>query len=171
MLLIADTSVLINFLHIDQMRLIGRHQPPCAVTQHVIGEVTNFYPEQQERLNAALADRHLVEIISVDDPDEVEMFGRLQKPSGRLGIGESSAIAVAIKRGYALAMDDKRAVRDAIELAKTAGATLEVWRTQDIVVRLIRAGHLSVEQADVHLVAWRTQHRFHLPIGSFSELV
>ena len=171
MLLIADTSVLINFLNVDGMHLIGRHQPPCAVTQHVTAEVTKFYPDQQVRLNAAIANGHLVEIISVEDPDEVELFGRLQKPSGRLGIGESSAIAVAINRGYALAMDDRRAVLDARALAAAAGAALDVWGTQDLIVRLIRAGQISVEQADIILVSWRTQHRFHLPIRSFSELI
>ncbi len=170
MLLIADTSVLINFLALDAMHLIGRHRPPCAVTEHVIGEVTNLYPEQQERLNAAIAAGHLVGVISVTDPGEVELFGRLQQPSGRLGVGESSAIAVAIKRGYALAMDDRRAVRDAKTLAASVGATLDVWGTHDVVVRLIRAGQLSVQQADVLLVSWRTQHRFHLRIGSFSEI-
>jgi len=171
MLLIADTSVLINFLNIDAMHLIARHQPPCAITQHVIEEVTNLFPEQQARLTSAIAAGHIVEVISAASPDEVELFGRLQQPAGRLGIGESSAIAVAIKRGYALAMDDRRAVRDAKELAAAEGAALEVLGTQDIVVRLIRAGQLSVEQADVHLVSWRTQHRFHLRIRSFSELL
>jgi hypothetical protein len=171
MLLIADTSVLINFLNIDGMHLIGRHQPPCAVTQHVIGEVTNFFPEQQERLQAALADGHLVEVISVADPDEVALFGRLQQPSGRLGIGESSAIAVAIKRGYALAIDDRRAIRDAHALAAAEGASLLVLRTPDILVRLIQAGQLSVEQADVLLVSWRTQHSFNITIGSFADLI
>jgi predicted nucleic acid-binding protein len=171
MLLIADSSVLINFLAIDGMHLIGRHRPPCAVTEHVIGEVTNLYPEQQERLNTAIADGYLVEVISVADPAEIELFGRLQQPSGRLGVGESSAIVVAIRRGYALALDDRRAVRDAKVLAAAEGVTLVVWGTHDIVVRLIRARQLSVQQADVLLVSWRTQHRFHLPIRSFSELV
>ncbi len=170
MLLIADTSVLINFLNIDGMHLIGRHRPSCAVTQHVIGEVTDLYPEQKERLNTAIAAGHVVDVFSVSDPDEVELFGRLQQPARRLGVGESLAIAVAIKRGYALAIDDRRAVRDAKALAEMEGVTLVVWGTCEIMVRLIRAGQLSVQQADVLLVSWRTQHRFHLPIRSFSRI-
>lgn len=169
MLLIADTSVLINFLKIDRMHLIGKHVPRCVITEHVVAEVTELYAQQKECLAAALADGHL-EVISVIDAAEVEMFGRIQK-SGRLGVGESSAIAVAIRRGYALGIDDRRAIRDAQALAAAEGSALTVWRTQDIVVRLIQAGQLSVEQADVMLVSWRTQHSFNLRIQSFSEVL
>lgn len=171
MLLIADTSVLINFLRIDGMHLIGRHQPACAVTEHVLGEVTKLYPEQQQRLQVAIANGDIVDVISVSDPEEVALFGRLQRPPSRLGVGESSAIALAIKRGYALAVDDRRAVRNARGMAASVGAILEVLGTPDIIVRLIRAGKLSVQQADVLLVSWRTEHRFHLSFRSFSEIL
>jgi predicted nucleic acid-binding protein len=171
MLLIADTSVLINFLNIDGMHLIGRHQPQCVVTPHVLDEVTNLYSEQREQLDAAITAGYVMELGAVAEPDEVAIFGRLQPPSGRLGVGESSAIAVAIHRGYALAIDDRRAIRDAQQIATAADVRLEILRTQDIIVRLIRSGLLSREQADVHLVSWRTRHRFHLPIGSFTELL
>jgi predicted nucleic acid-binding protein len=169
MLLIADTSVLINFLKVDRMHLIGRHVPRCVITEHVVAEVTDLYPQQKDRLSAAVADGHL-EVISVTEETEVEMFGRIQQ-AGRLGVGESSAIAVALNRGYSLGIDDGRAIRDAQALAAAEGVALTVWGTRDIVVRLIQASHLSVEQADVLLVSWRTQHRFDLPIKSFSELI
>jgi predicted nucleic acid-binding protein len=169
MLLIADTSVLINFLKVDRMHLIGRHVPRCVITEHVVAEVADLYLQEKDRLNAALADGHL-EVTTVSEEAEVEMFGRIQQ-AGRLGVGESSAIAVALKRGYSLAIDDRRAIRDARALAATEGAALTVLGTRDIVVRLIRAGHLSVEQADILLVSWRTQHRFDLPIRSFSEII
>jgi predicted nucleic acid-binding protein len=169
MLLIADTSVLVNFLNIDRMDLIGKHLPPCVITEHVIAEVTEYYPVQKDRLTQALADGHL-ELIPVIDDQEVEMFGRIQQ-TGRLGTGESSAIAVALHRGYSLAIDDRRAIKDASSMALERGTPLTILGTRDIVVRLINAGLLSIEQADVLLVSWRTQHRYHLPIRSFSELI
>jgi predicted nucleic acid-binding protein len=92
-------------------------------------------------------------------------------PLRRLGPGECSAIAVAIKRGYSLAIDDKRAIQDAETFAASENTNIEVLTTQDIMVRLIRQGVLPVEQADVMLVAWRTQHRFTLPIKSFAEVL
>ncbi len=172
MLLIADTSVLINFLNVDRMNLIGRHVPRCVITEHVLEEVTEFYPHQphqRQKLIVAVADGHL-DVTKVDDDAEVELFARLQKP-GRLGPGECSAIAVALKRGYSLAIDDRKATKDARALAAMENISLTVWGTKDIIVRLIKAGVLTVEQADVLLVSWRTQHRFTLDLKSFGELL
>jgi predicted nucleic acid-binding protein len=169
MLLIADTSVLINFLKVDRLNLIGRHQPKCVITQHVVDEVTKYYPEQQTRLNAAITDGHLT-VISVETPAELQIFGNLQS-TGRLGVGECSAIAIALFRDFAIAIDDRRAIKEARALAVNSGKNLAVFGTQDIIVRLIRAGHLTVVQADVLLVTWRTQHSFTLKIQSFAELL
>jgi predicted nucleic acid-binding protein len=169
MLLIADTSVLINFLNVDGMYLIGRHAPRCVITEHVLAEVTDLYSRQRERLLTAINDGHL-EVVSVSDAAEVELFGRILD-SGRIGSGESSAIAVAIHRKYALAIDDRRASRAAQALAGEEGAQLTIWGTQDLIVRLITSGQLSVAQADILLVSWRNDFRFTLPIKSFAELV
>ena len=167
MLLIADSSVLINFLNIDRMILIGRHEPRCAVTEHVLEEVDD--PGQREVLQAALRDGHL-EVISVTDDAEIELFANLQRDV-RLGSGECSAIAVAIRRGHALAIDDRRAAREARARAAAENITLNIYGTRDIIVRLIRAGHLSLEQADILLIQWRSQHRFELGIRSFTDAI
>src|SRR5580692_11549459 len=139
MLLIADTSVLINFLNVDRMNLIGRHDPRCAVTEHVLEEVDGSYPGQREVFQAALRDGHL-DLISVTDDAEIELFASLQR-DGRLGSGECSAIAVALQRGYALAIDDRLAAREALARASAKNITLNVYGTRDIIVRLIQAGH------------------------------
>lgn len=168
MLLIADSSVLLNFLNIDRMDLIGSHQPRCAATQEVVAEIQ--YLHQKERLEKAIGHGHL-EVIAVTDPREVELFARLSAgPVRRLGPGERSSIAVALNRGYPLAMDDKRAVGPAQVLAAAESKSLIVYGTQDICLRLIGSGHISIAQADIFLVEWRTQHRFNLPIRSFAEL-
>lgn len=169
MLLIADTSVLINFLKVDRMYLVGKHEPHCAITEHVLQEVGGSYPQQQELLKTALKDGHL-DVISVSEEAEVELFAKLQR-NGRLGSGECSAIAVAIRRGYALGMDDRLAIREAHTCAAAENTIVDVYRTQDIILRLIRAGSLTVEQADFLLAAWRTQHRFVLSFRSFAELL
>jgi predicted nucleic acid-binding protein len=169
-LLIADTSVLINFLHVDRLPLIGRHKPRCAITDHVLAEVTDFYLDQQARLRAAIAEGNL-DVMPVTADAEVELFARLLAGGRRLGAGECSAISVAINRGYALGIDDRRAIAEATAVAALENATVEILTTKDIVVRLIRDKALSVEQADVLLVAWRTQYRFTLPIKSFADLL
>lgn len=169
MLLITDTSVLVNFLNVDRTDLIGSHEPKCMITDHVLQEVTDSYPEQKQRLEAAIAAGY-VTATTVSDDVEVELFARLLEP-GRLGSGECSAISVAIKRNYSLGIDDRRAIKVARSIALDEGVELQILGTQDIVRNLIVAGVLTVEAADALLVAWREDHRFVLKIGSFAELL
>ena len=130
-ILVSDASVLINFLRIDRMDLIAAVSYEFTATDHVADEISEVYPEQQVRYRAAL-DRGVVAQVSLTDPDELEFFAMLAA-SGRLGKGECSAIACAIHRGYALAIDDRRATREA-----TARSDLEIVRTQDLIVRMIK---------------------------------
>ena len=45
---LIDTSVLINFLKIDGVDLLARHPHyQFIVTDHVAGELKDYYPEQQ----------------------------------------------------------------------------------------------------------------------------
>jgi predicted nucleic acid-binding protein len=168
-LLIADTSLLINFLNVDRIDLIANHKPRCAITEHVMAEVNGSYPAQTQRLAAALAGGHLERVATTEDA-ELELFAKLQS-DGRLGAGECSAIAVALNRGHALAIDDRLATREARARATAMGVTLSVYSTRDIIVRLIKAGHLPLGQADILLVEWRSQHRFELGIRSFAEFI
>lgn len=166
-IVVADTSVLVNFLRIDRMDLIGTHPDSFIATDHVTAEITD--PKQQSRYAAALSVGHLVEK-RVDDPVEVALFLRLSQ-GGRLGAGERSAIAVALNRNYRLAIQDNRAIRHAIQEAGISGNSISIVRTQDIVVELIRAQALTVEAANAMLVDWASNHRFRLKISSFSELL
>ncbi len=168
-IVIADTSVLINFLRIDRMDLIGAHPASFIVTDHVADEIADSYPDQQVRYNAALA-AGLLDQQRIDDLAEVEIFLRLAE-RGRLGAGERSAIAVALNRGYALAIDDTRAMYRALEEAEVVGNALTILRTQDIVVELIRGGIVSVEAADAIHIEWAANHRFRLKISSFRDLL
>lgn len=166
-MIVADTSVLINFLRIDRMDLIGAHPDAFLVTDHVATEIID--PIQQSRYATALAAGSLVEQ-RVDDPVEVAIFLRLAQ-RGRLGAGERSAIAVALNRGYRLAIQDNRAIRRAIQEAGMSGNAIPIVRTQDIVVELIRCRALTVENADAMLADWARNHRFKLKFSSFSELL
>ena len=165
-IVVADTSVLINFLRIDRMDLIGRHPQRFLATDHVGAEITSSYPEQQERYQSAVASG-LLDTCSVVDPEEVELFLKLG-PGQQLGAGECSAIAVAIRRRYAIAIDDNRAIKRAI---REVGAKLEVVRTTDLMVSLIRAGILDVASADRIKDDWAQYHRFKIKADSFQELL
>jgi predicted nucleic acid-binding protein len=145
-IVVADTSVLINFLRIDRMDLIEAHPASFIATDHVAAEIADAYPDQQARYEIALNSGQVTQQ-RVDDPAELEIFLRLAERS-LLGAGEHSAIAVALTSGCALAIDDSRAISRALEEAGIAGNPLIALRTQDIVVQIIRNGALTIEAAD-----------------------
>ena len=163
--LVSDASVLINFLRIDRMDLIAAVSYEFMATDHVTDEISEAYPEQRVCYQAAL-DRGAVAQVSLTDPDELELFAMLAA-SGRLGKGECSAIACAIHRGYALAIDDRRAVRE----ATAARSDLEIVRTQDLIVSMLKQNLLSIAEADAIKDEWEQRHRFRLKISSFAELL
>lgn len=164
-IIVTDASVLINFLRIDRMDLIDRHPCRFIITDHVAGEVTDEYPEQQATLAAAL-ESGILEQRSVAGIEALAIFAELNEGK-RLGAGESAAIALAITADYGIAIEDRKATREAQRLK----ADLRVLKTQDIIVHLMQAGHVTVEEADAIKVAWESLHRFTLPFGSFAELL
>ena len=166
-IIVADTSVLINFLRIDCMDLIGRHPASFIATDHVAAEIEDS--DQKRRYAAAVSMGHLAEC-RVEGPDEMALFARLVR-GGRLGSGECSAIAAALKRNYRLAIDDNCAIEHATKEAESSGHSLSIVRTQDIVVELIRNRVLTVQEADAMLADWASNHRFRLKIRSFSALL
>jgi predicted nucleic acid-binding protein len=168
-IVVADTSVLINFLRIDRMDLIGRYPGRLLATDHVESELADDYPAQKARYLAAVA-AGLLDTCSVTDPAEVALFLRLER-GVRLGAGECSAIAVALTRGYAIAIDDSRAIKVALREAELSGLKLAVLRTQEIMVALIRASALMVDEADEIKADWEQQHRFRLQVRSFRDLL
>lgn len=166
---IADTSVLINFLRINRMDLVSRYPGRLLATDHVESELADDNPEQQTRYVAAVS-AGLLDTCSVTDPAEVALFLRLG-PGVRLGAGECSAIAVALSRGHAIAIDDSRAISTALREAELTGAKLVVLRTQDIIVSLIRASVLTLDEADDIKANWEQHHRFRLKAPSFRDLL
>jgi predicted nucleic acid-binding protein len=165
-IVVADTSVLINFLRIDRMDLIGHHSQRFLATDHVEAEITSDYPEQRARYQTAIASG-LLDTCSVTDPDEVALFLRL-RPGERLGAGECSALAVAIHRRYAIAIDDSRAIRRVI---REVGAKLEIVTTIDVMVALIRLGVLDIDAADRIKDDWAQHHKFRIKAASFRDLL
>lgn len=164
-IVITDTSVLINFLVIDRAQLMvalpGRQ---FFVTDHVRSEVTEHYPDQLLRLEQALGAGILSEI-SVTELSEVALFANLTATG--LGIGECSAIAVAANRGYSIAIDDKTARKR----IATLYPAMEVLTTESIVVELIRANVLDVATADAIKLDWEQNHRFRLAFTSFGDRI
>jgi hypothetical protein len=164
-ILVTDTSVLVNYLRIDRMDLIGRLSIRFLVTDHAAGEILGDYPEQVDRFRRAVT-ANIVEVCRVADDDALELFARLTS-TARLGVGESASIAYALSIGAALAIDDRRAAKE----AKRIDGRIVILGTADIMCQLIREGLLTLAEADAILVDWATNHRFKLKVQSFAEIL
>ena len=164
-IIVTDASVLINFLRIDRTDLLAGHSHDFLATDHVAGEITDRYPDQQQRFATALETGAIAEA-RVTAEQELRLFASLLD-SGRLGAGECSAIALAVHRGYILAIDDRLAANH----ARRADATLRIAATQDLMVSMIQEGLLAVGAADRIKHEWATRHRFVLKLDSFQSLL
>jgi predicted nucleic acid-binding protein len=162
-IVITDASVLINFLVLDRVGLLSRlTSVHFVVTEHVRAEITEHFPEQLQRLNVAF-ETGVIEEISVTDIVEVALFADLT--SKGLGVGECTAIAVAVNRKLTIAIDDKRALKKVARL----GYNLEVLGAEQLVVQLIAESVLTIVEADQMKDDWEQNYRFKLSIVSFSE--
>lgn len=157
--------MLVNFLRIDRMDLIAAVSYDFLVTDHVADEIASGYEEQQARYQEALNSNVLTQVALID-AQELEVFAMLAD-SQRLGIGECSAIACAVCNGHALAIDDRRAIRE----ARNAQGDLAIVRTEGLVVAMIGEQLLTVEEADLIKKDWADNHRYKLQFDSFAELL
>jgi predicted nucleic acid-binding protein len=162
-IVVADTSVLLNFLKLDRLDLIARHSSNFLVTNHVSDEVTKHYASQRPRLMDALESGILREH-PVMDKQDVALFGKL---CSDLGTGESSAIAFALHRGYALAIDDGKAIK----IAKKVSKASKIFRTQDLFHSMIQESLINIQEADRLKQELETMHRIKMPFQSFADFL
>lgn len=160
---LIDTSVLLNFLAVDQARLLGLHPAyRFVVTDHVRGEITDRRPERLQRFETALSS-DTFELVSVTGLDELAVFGKLIS-EGRLDIGESAAAARAICHGLPLVTDDRRAQKIVARLYPH----LVIIDTPSIMGDLIRAAVVTVDLANQLKSDWETHHRFRMTFEKFT---
>lgn len=143
------------------MDLLARHPSRFLVTNHVSDEVTRHYASQRTRFEVALETGILQEHRVIDEQD-VALFGKL---CFDLGAGESSAIAFALHRGYALAIDDGKAIKIAKKLSKA----LKILKTQDLFLSMIQESLIDLREADKLKQELEIKHRFKMPFLSFAE--
>ena len=143
---VAGMFVLMNFLRIDRMDLVGWHPSGFITTDHVGAHIAQRHADQHVRYAAAIAAGHISQV-RVDRPAEVDLFGRLVT-ARRLGVGECSAVALALNRGYGLATDEPLAVNRALRNAGLSSNALYVLGTEDIVSTSVQLGVLAVPAAN-----------------------
>ena len=108
----------------------------------------------------------ILDLQSVRNPAEVALFSELRS-GGRLGAGECAVLAVALTRNWVAGLQDRRARTEGQNRQKD----LRICQTEDLVLVLLQAGHLTLEEADGFLAEWAAQHRFRSRLTSFRDLM
>ena len=104
-LVVADTSVLLNFAIIGRLHLLTESRYLVHPPNHVIREVrTEPY---KARVSAAITAQQLIEL-EIADRTEIEAYAIYRS---RFGDGESAAMAVAVNRLWLIAIDEKGPTR------------------------------------------------------------
>ncbi len=162
LLVVADASFFINFLAVDRMDILDRlRQFRFHLVNHVLAEVR--YESQRLRLHAALEAGTVTEI-EITEPAEILLYDEFRR---FLGDGESASLAVAVRRRWVIAADEKGAFRRELfarlgedYLLDTLGALLTAIKTDVITVADGEA-----------LRAQLREHRFEMDSTPFDELL
>ena len=161
--IVLDTSILLNFVKIDRVELLGQLGTSVVLLDQVLDEVRR--PNQNKTVKDAVAAGTL-DLQSVRNPVEVALFTDL-RAGGRLGAGECAVLAVALTRNWIAGLQDRRARTE----GQRRRGDLVLCQTEDLVLTLIKAGYLTIEEADGFLVEWAAKHHFRSKVTSFRDLM
>lgn len=161
-IVVTDSNVLINLMHVSRLRLLAQlpgHE--FIIPDHVRAEITES--AERAELDAAITSGWL-KVESLQDLEAIELFAELIAHIGR---GEAACIAIAVKRGWHIASDEKRRFRREAEARVGADRLLG---TVDVFVLAIKAGVLSAHEADADKRTLEGK-RFKMPFASFRDRV
>lgn len=161
-IIVTDANVLINLMHVSRLDICA-HLPDYrfVVPDHVQHEIENA---AQRAMLADSVARGTLRIESITDIGALTLFTRLIVHLGR---GEAACLALAATSDWMIASDEKRRFR------REAEALLgqdRIVRTPDLFVLAIRAGLMSIEEADADK-SLLERHRFRMSFTSFRDLV
>lgn len=152
---LLDSTLLSNFVRINQLELVSIVLPGALTTSQVMAELRAG--EIAGRLMTSNWDWLTVVTLS---PEEMAHFERFRLVVDE---GEASCLAVALSRGGTLFSDDRDVRRYAQRLGVAVSGTLGV------LALLVRSQHLSLTQADTLLQAM-IQEGYYSPVKSLAEV-
>ncbi len=160
--IVTDANVLINLIHVGRLDLLGAFSAfKFVVPDHVVVETT--ISEQQQALRAALS-RQDLEQDALTAPEELALYAELRCVMGQ---GEAACLAMAESRGWLIASDERRRFRREVFSRLGEGRLVT---TPGLLVLAIRAGRLSVDEAD-RMKAVLERNRFRMTFGSFRDVI
>lgn len=159
---VADANVLINLIHAARLGFCA-DLPGLSfmIPDHVLREITR--PDQRSQLDRAL-DSGALQPCSIKHPEDMELFADL---IARLGRGEAACLVLAERHGWTVASDEKGRFRR--EARKRIGKHRLIG-TPDLFVRAIRAGLITVAEADADKELLERK-RFKMAFESFRERI
>lgn len=157
-MILIDNTVLSNFALIGELNLLRYYsQGKGAISGYVLAEFERGAKEGIF-INTSL---DWLEVLTLVDSKEKSLFEIFSK---RLGVGESSCLAIAISRGYDLLSDDmavrKIAMHEGVRLSGSIGVLLE----------LIRTNRISIEKGNTILSGF-IKHGYFSPVDKLNELI
>jgi predicted nucleic acid-binding protein len=162
LLVVADSSFLINFLTVDRMDILSKlTRMRFHMVNHVRAEVR--YDDQRARLEAAM-DRGVITEIEITDPGEIRLYDEFRR---FLGDGESASLAVAVSRRWVIAADEKGRFRRELFARLGEGYLLD---TLGALLTAIRASAITVQEAET-LRAQLRENRFEMDLTPFEQLL
>lgn len=159
---VTDTNILINLIHIGRLDLLGKLPPySFVVPEEVVKEVRE--PQQAQALHTAMSSGLLSEV-QLADPAELKVYADLIQI---LGSGEAACLSLAQCRQWLIASDEKKKFRRETLARLGAGRLLN---TPGILTLAISAGIITVEDADL-AKAVLEQHHFIMSFASFRDVL
>jgi predicted nucleic acid-binding protein len=159
---VTDATVLINLAHVDRLDLLGRLPSYMFVVPPEV-EAEVVVAEQATALENAFAAGHIARL-SFAGTAELQVYADLV---GVFGRGESACLALAEVQGACVASDERGRFRRLAEQRLGPG---HILNTPGIYVLALRAGLLSVEEADHDKQTLETR-RFRMRFSSFRDVL
>ena len=121
------------------------------------------YQDQRQVVEEAIQQGWL-QVTKLEDPTELETYAKAKE---LLGSGESACWALAVRRNWVLATDDSKGAK----WEKVISAPgIQVLNTPGIIMLAIRAGALTVQQADAIKMTLE-KNRFKMAFRSFGDVL
>ena len=161
-IVVTDSNVLINIIHANRLDFLGKlPEYEFVVLEEVVEEIS--VQEQKTALEQAFERQQLKREILSGIP-ALTLYAELRQSMGK---GEAASLAMAVHSGSFIACDEKKVFLR--EARKRLGANC-ILTTPGIIVLAIRAGLLTVDQADTIKAHLETK-RFKMTFSSFKDVI
>jgi predicted nucleic acid-binding protein len=155
--IVFDSCVLSNFALAKAIPVLERlYSRSAFVTDFVAAEIMRGIQKGYaglECIKSSLQAGRIRETVLETDAEK-DLF---EKSSVSLGLGEASSIAVAKKRGWTFASDDRLARKEASSIGVRLTGTI------GILVKAIKIKHLTIKEAD-EVLAVMIEKGFYSPV-------